>query len=137
MAERHAAVGECLSALEAQWAPNRDERFAGFPSVEAPPVILGVNSRRLASLAGERTSGVNVRWNHPDRAAILASAITASRGRPGWWTTFGVGTMGRGALRSRPPAAHRVAAEGVDRLILAWPEPPSTTEIERGGRRLG
>jgi hypothetical protein len=35
------------------------------------------------------------------------------------------------------PLRTGLAAEGVDRLILAWPEPPSTTEIERGGRRLG
>jgi alkanesulfonate monooxygenase SsuD/methylene tetrahydromethanopterin reductase-like flavin-dependent oxidoreductase (luciferase family) len=136
MAARHAAVGECLSELDAQWAPDRHERFAGFPAVEAPPVILGVNSGRLAALAGERTNGVNVRWSHPDRAAILASAIMARGERTGWWTTSVWAPWDVALCDPDHPLRAELAAEGVDRLILAWSDPPSAAEIERGGRRL-
>lgn len=136
MAERHATVGECLSALEAQWSAGRDGGFAGFPRLEPPPVILGVNSRRLASLAGERANGVNVRWNHPDRGGILAAATAARPRQDGWWTTSVWAPWDEALCDPDHPLRTELAAEGVDRLILAWSEPPAAAEVERGGRRL-
>lgn len=133
---RHRAVDECLSALRAQWAPDRDERYDGFPRAEAPPVIIGVNSRRLATLAGAGADGVNVRWNHPDRAGILAAAITARGDRAGWWTTSVWAPWDESLCDPDHPQRRALAAEGVDRLVLAWSTPPPLAAIERGGRRL-
>ena len=72
---RHGAVAEQIAAL-------REATDA--------PVIVGVNTVRLARLAGELADGVNVRLDHP-RAAELLDAATETAGGRGMersaWTT--------------------------------------------------
>ena len=53
LATRHGRVQQVLDLAAAQWAPDRDERFATFPSPTPPPSrIVGVNSVRLSRIAG-------------------------------------------------------------------------------------
>jgi hypothetical protein len=113
---------------------------AGFlRPVPRPPTLLGVNSVALARLAGARTDGVNVRWSHPARRAILEAARQgrAARGNhDGPWTTSVWAPWDADLTDPSHPLRHELAAEGVDRLVLMWMEPPATAEIERAGRHL-
>ena len=61
---------------------NRDEKFATFPLPQDPiPRILGVNSVALATLAGKRCDGVNIRASHERRSEILQASRQAASER--------------------------------------------------------
>lgn len=96
IAERHAAVIEQIRLL-------RD-----LP--EAMPIIVGVNSARLATIAGGIADGINVRMTNERAGEFVDAARTAAAGRPfeisGW--TF------------EEPEAVKAQAEdlGLDRLVL-------------------
>jgi alkanesulfonate monooxygenase SsuD/methylene tetrahydromethanopterin reductase-like flavin-dependent oxidoreductase (luciferase family) len=78
MAERHAALVRVLDVLDDMWSPNRREVFDTFPLPSPrPPVVLGVNSTALATIAGERTNGVNIRASNETAPDILRTAIDA------------------------------------------------------------
>jgi alkanesulfonate monooxygenase SsuD/methylene tetrahydromethanopterin reductase-like flavin-dependent oxidoreductase (luciferase family) len=74
IADRHAAVIEQIRVIRA------------LP--EAIPVIVGVNSVRLAALAGRIADGINVRIAHPRAAEFVKAAREAAADRPfevsGW-----------------------------------------------------
>jgi alkanesulfonate monooxygenase SsuD/methylene tetrahydromethanopterin reductase-like flavin-dependent oxidoreductase (luciferase family) len=65
LADRHAAVVEQIQLVRA------------LP--ESIPIIVGVNSVRLATLAGQLADGINVRIAH-ERAAVFAAAARAAAG---------------------------------------------------------
>jgi alkanesulfonate monooxygenase SsuD/methylene tetrahydromethanopterin reductase-like flavin-dependent oxidoreductase (luciferase family) len=132
VADRHARVTNTLELLDAMWAEQRDDRWAGFPRpVPRPPVIVGVNSRALARLAGARTEGINVRANHPDLEGIIAAGQEAHTRRPGPWSTS-VWTPWDDALLDGAHESRRsYATLGVDRLVLVWFTAPDLTAIER------
>jgi alkanesulfonate monooxygenase SsuD/methylene tetrahydromethanopterin reductase-like flavin-dependent oxidoreductase (luciferase family) len=137
LVDRHQHLLEVLDELARFWG---DGAAAGFlRPVPRPPTLLGVNSVALARLAGARTHGVNVRWSHPARAAILEAARQGRATReihPGVWTTSVWLPWDADLTDPSHPLRHELAAEGVDRLVLMWMEPPATAEIERAGRHL-
>jgi alkanesulfonate monooxygenase SsuD/methylene tetrahydromethanopterin reductase-like flavin-dependent oxidoreductase (luciferase family) len=137
IADRHQHVLDTLDALDRQWSAAPGPPFEGFPRPEPrPPTLLGVNSRRLAALAGARTDGVNVRWNHPDRAGILATAVEARGQRDGWWTTSVWTPWDVELARADHALRRELEAEGVDRLIVMWVDPPPLEEIAAAGAEL-
>ena len=114
MSQRHQRLVETVGFLREVWAPDRDEKYAGFPRpVPLPPMVLGVNSEGLARVAGEMFDGVNVRADHPQRAAVLRAARDARGGRVG----FDVSVW----MWLEPDASFDFAdleAEGVNRVVL-------------------
>jgi alkanesulfonate monooxygenase SsuD/methylene tetrahydromethanopterin reductase-like flavin-dependent oxidoreductase (luciferase family) len=124
LAERHARLEHALDELDRFWSRDRPESLATFalPS-SPPPVIVGVNSERLARIAGARAAGINVRASHDHLAAIITSAEAARReaGRTHlpWdcsvWTWFDPAL-----LDPEHPDRVRWASLGVGRLVLVW-----------------
>lgn len=74
------------------------------------PIVVGVNSVELATLAGRVADGVNVRMSHRRAADLVAAARSAAGDRPfdvsGW------------AFLDDPDAHGHAADLGLDRLIL-------------------
>ncbi len=93
---RHAAVVEQIEVLR---------------TVEAMPVIVGVNSSELAAIAGTHADGVNVRLSSPAADRYVAVARDAAHGRPfeatGW------------ADIDDHTSRERAETLGLDRLVLA------------------
>lgn len=76
VAERHAALELTLDVLDEMWSTNRADKYATFPLPRPrPPVVLGVNSERLARIAGRRTQGVNVRATSEQARNIVTAFI--------------------------------------------------------------
>lgn len=131
LADRHAALVDALDLLDAIWRPDRDARFDGFALPEVrPPVVLGVNSEALATIAGRRADGVNVRRSDPNAADLVRAARRAhadagrtSRFEASMWTLWNADLLDAGH-----PDRRASAAMGIDRLILTALEPidPST-----------
>lgn len=73
MADRHAAVVDQIERLRA---------------VDGLPIMVGVNSTELATIAGTHADGVNVRLSSPAAGEHIAAARAAARDRPfeatGW-----------------------------------------------------
>lgn len=93
---RHAAVIEQIEVLR---------------TVEAMPIIVGVNSAELAAIAGTHADGVNVRLSSPAAEHYLTVARDAAHGRPfeaGGWADI-----------DDHPARARAETLGLDRLVLA------------------
>ena len=132
VAERHARVANTIELIDAMWAEPRDDRWAGFPRpVPRPPVIVGVNSRALARLAGARTDGLNIRAQHPDLEGIIAAGRQAHSGRPGPWSTSVWIPWDDALVDDAHESRRRFSALGVDRLVLVWFTGPDLTSIER------
>jgi alkanesulfonate monooxygenase SsuD/methylene tetrahydromethanopterin reductase-like flavin-dependent oxidoreductase (luciferase family) len=140
LVDRHQRVIDALDLLDNQWAAPQPERWNGFArATPRPPVLLGVNSRPLARLAGARTEGVNVRWNHHDRAGLIAAAVDARDARatqPSTWTSSVWAPWEAALCDLSHPLRRELAAEGTDRLILLCSAPPDVDEIRRAGRYL-
>lgn len=102
--ERHDAVVEQIRQVRAA------EDHAGHV-----PVIVGVNSERLARIAGQYADGVNIRLSSPHAARYLQAARDAAGDRPfetsGWANARDLASQER---------AHEL---GIDRLILCYFEP--------------
>ena len=130
MAERHRHLGDTLDLLEEMWSPARDsEKWMGFALPDpAPPVILGVNSTRLARIAGQRTNGVNVRAHNTDRREVIAAAHDAKSANLRPWTTSVWCSWDDALLDPSHPLRLELEADGVDRLILSW-FPPVDAEV--------
>ncbi|HEY7628424.1 MAG TPA: LLM class flavin-dependent oxidoreductase, partial [Ilumatobacteraceae bacterium] len=94
--DRHAAVIEQIRHVRAYKEPT--------------PIIVGVNSVKLATLAGQHADGINVRITHERAADIVRAAREAAGERPfevSAWTFDGVDDVAAEAQRL-----------GLDRLIL-------------------
>ncbi len=83
LAERHTLLVETLDVLDALWDPNRNTDYDGFPRPlpHAPKRIIGVNSERLAALAGRRADGVNVRASHEGAEVLIQTAQREAQAR--------------------------------------------------------
>jgi alkanesulfonate monooxygenase SsuD/methylene tetrahydromethanopterin reductase-like flavin-dependent oxidoreductase (luciferase family) len=119
---RHKHMIDVLDLCDAQWDPQRDAKWAGFPLPSPPPpVLLGVNSVALAQVAGERCDAVNVRLEHPRigeffEAARAARANSSRAGTPlilNAWTH-----LRAGSLDPDGEAHRRIAELDGDGLIL-------------------
>ena len=118
MADRHDRLAEVVETMKSIWSSERHESFAGFPRPHvAPPIIVGVNSLALARRAGQMTDGVNTRFNHPDRAALLQAAIDASEHRADFDTSVWSWFLPEFADPEHP-FHQELVAEGVTRLIM-------------------
>ena len=102
--ERHDVVIEQIARVRAA------ESHAGHV-----PVIVGVNSERLARIAGQHADGVNIRLSSPHAARYIAAARDTAGDRPfetsGWANARDLASQER---------AHEL---GIDRLILCYFEP--------------
>lgn len=122
VAQRHQNLITTLDELDRLWAPDRDDELATFPLPDPrPPVVIGVNGVALATIAGSRCDGLNVRASHPDLEPILIAAqeARAAAGRdPAPWDAS-VWTMWDESLLD-PAHLERVRWEqlGVSRLVL-------------------
>lgn len=118
MALRHERLLSTVETMRHIWSDERGEEFVGFPRPSAPPrIIAGVNSYGLAELAGKNLDGVNIRFNHDERAQILQAAVNASGGRK----DFDVSVWSPFVAEYADPdhAFHKeLLAEGVTRLVL-------------------
>ncbi len=137
MAARHERLLAQLDLLDEVWAVDRDDRWNGFarPAVR-PPTLLGVNSVRLARLAGARTNGVNVRANHDRLGELLdaaqqarAAAVEDGSAAAGPWTTSVWARWDRSLLDPDDPQRRRFAALGVDRLVLVCLSPDEVRDV--------
>lgn len=100
LADRHAAVIRQIEVLR---------------GIEPMPIVVGVNSRELATIAGTYADGVNVRLSSPNAETYLDAARQAAGDRPfdcsGW--------AGNHDLAAQEKA-HRL---GLDRLVISRLEP--------------
>lgn len=129
MAQRHQRLLDSIETLRAVWSTDRDDAFRGFPRPHVVPrIIAGTNSTELAALAGQHLDGVNTRFNHPQRAAIIQAARDAR-------TTdddFDISVWAPFVAEYADPAhpLHReLVHEGVTRLILFESGTPSPEKI--------
>ncbi|MGD9703305.1 MAG: LLM class flavin-dependent oxidoreductase [Acidimicrobiia bacterium] len=139
MADRHAAVDDTLDLLDALWSVDRDPEHAGFPIADPrPPIIMGVSSEPLAMLAGRRCDGINVRAEHANAPDLLAAARAARAEadpagvRP--WTVTASIFFDEGLFDPEHPERLRMAALGVDRLVIVCLQPPEPDLFSRAGR---
>ena len=135
MDARHARVVETLDVLDRWWGDHRPDALATFPLPRPrPPVILGVNSARLATLAGERVDGINVRGEHPrlDQLLDAADAGRAADGRADEpWDCSVWAFWDEALLDPEAPQRLRWAAAGVKRLVLVWLTPHDSAALAR------
>ena len=136
MADRHNRLVDVVDTMRSIWATDRDERFVGFPRpVKQPPIIVGVNSVALAIRSGQMTDGVNTRFNHPERATLLAAARDASGNRSDFdssvWSWFEPEYAD-----AEHPFHKELAAEGVTRLIMFQRGAPDVAAIASTAKYL-
>ncbi|ORB84200.1 hypothetical protein B1987_10795 [Mycobacterium kansasii] len=119
---RHRRVVEVLDLCHVLWDPHRSDKWMGFPLPSPPPpILLGVNSVALATIAGARCDGVNVRLDHPRigeifDAARRARAESANAGAP--FDISATTPMNEAALDPDGKAQRRLEELGGHRLIL-------------------
>ena len=89
----------------------------------------------LAVRSGQKTDGVNTRFNHPERAALLAAAREASGNRPGFdlsvWSWFEPEYAD-----ADHPFHKELTADGVTRLIMLQRGAPDVAAIEATAKYL-
>ena len=116
--ERHARVEQLLDLTDQMWRADRVDEFGTFPQPEPrPPRIVGVNSVRLAEIAGRRAEGVNVAWDHPRRDEFLDVARAAAVGRNFQLTAWV--PWSPDLLDPGHPTRVQMDDRGLDRVILA------------------
>jgi alkanesulfonate monooxygenase SsuD/methylene tetrahydromethanopterin reductase-like flavin-dependent oxidoreductase (luciferase family) len=135
MSARHERLLENIAVMRDIWAHDRHESFVGFPRpLQEPPIIVGVNSLGLAALAGKHFDGVNTRFNHPQRAELIAAAKHAHSG-----TSFDVSVWSPFVPEYADPEHpfHKeLVADGVTRLIMFDYGAPHVETIEKTRRYL-
>lgn len=136
MAARHQRLLENIAVMKSIWAHDRDESFAGFPRpTQQPPIIVGVNSVELATMAGKHFDGINTRFNHPQRAELIAAAKDAAGPTSpldiSVWSPF----VPEYADPSHP-FHQELQTDGVTRLIMFDVGAPHLETIEKTRRYL-
>lgn len=121
IARRHVRLAAALDELDRLWDPRRPAELATFPIPEPrPPVVLGVNSEPLATIAGDRCDGMNVRGDHPDLVALVSAARRArdASARTTPWELSVWAHWDDALADPAHPDRRRWAELGVDRLIM-------------------
>jgi alkanesulfonate monooxygenase SsuD/methylene tetrahydromethanopterin reductase-like flavin-dependent oxidoreductase (luciferase family) len=145
LTERHDRVVVALDLIDAMFDPDRPAHFATFPLPHhRPTTLLGVNSVRLATIAGARAGGINVWWSHPRRDEFLAASDAAHASRAADESTgSSPPTASQSFLRTAyewwddalfdpgHPARLAMADAGIHRLILAEIGAPDPGAIAR------
>lgn len=123
--ERHRRVVDVIDLARRMWSSGRADDLGTFPLPSpAPSLIVGVNSVRLARLAGRHADGINVQWNKPRRDEFLAAADAEAGDRPFVRTAYH--RYDEGLLDADHPTRREMAARRVDRLVLAHLGPTLT-----------
>lgn len=118
LAGRHARVEQVLDLVDAQWSPDREDRFATFPHPHPRPItIVAANSVRLSRIAGRRADGINVQWRVPRRDEFLAAADGEAGSRPFLRTVYT--SYAPELLDPEHPERRAMAERRIDRLVLA------------------
>ncbi len=114
--DRHDRVIEVLSLADRMWNSNVDDFDTFLQPPHRPVVILGVNSVRLATIAGNQADGVNIAWNHPRRQEFIDATLAACGSRRFELTTYLPWSPELEDPESR--IRHEMEAVGISRLIL-------------------
>ena len=118
---RHARLTDTLDVLARMYDPDRPPELATFPRPRRPmPIVLGANSPALAALAGRRTDGINVAWEHPRRDELLAVAVEA-RGPRGGFELSAWRMWSAELLDADHPERRAMEAAHLDRIVLVVP----------------
>ena len=148
-AERARRVAEAAQLLKLLWAggaPSFAGRYytldhaAGFLRAEPPPpIIVGAFGRRMARIAGRYADGLNTQALHPDLRAMIATAreARAAVGRdPATLMVTVFAGLSERMLRPDSADRQRLAALGVERLILLLEPPYPAAQIQAAGALL-
>lgn len=140
LAARHHRLAAALDELDRLWDPERPVESSGYPMPRPrPPIIVGVNSIPLARLAGARTDGINVRWNHEQLDELVEAAIEARHeaGREGPPPSLSVWAPWNEELADPDhPERRRWHRLGINRLVLQCASGHDVAAIERVGQRI-
>jgi alkanesulfonate monooxygenase SsuD/methylene tetrahydromethanopterin reductase-like flavin-dependent oxidoreductase (luciferase family) len=118
LATRHRRVAEVVALADAQWRPDREERYATFPLPHPrPTVLVGANSVALSQLAGRTADGINVVWRHPRCAELIDAAREAAGERSFLVTAYA--SFDPDLLDPSHPERIAMRDAGVGRLVLA------------------
>ena len=110
-AQEHEALGIPLAASIEDRHQRVIDQIAALRGETDAPIIVGVNTVRLARIAGRLADGVNVRLGHERAAEFLEAAAEEAAGRDlelSAWTS-----------EDSPAARQRAAELQLDRLIIA------------------
>lgn len=137
MAQRHERLREVVGIMRGIWSHDRHESFDGFPRPDVEPrIIVGTNSAALARIAGQIGNGVNTRFDHPQRASLLAEAADAHEGGGDFDVTVWSWFEPEYADADHP--FHReLVSEGVTRLVMFHRDAPDLARIRSVSRYLG
>jgi alkanesulfonate monooxygenase SsuD/methylene tetrahydromethanopterin reductase-like flavin-dependent oxidoreductase (luciferase family) len=128
--ERREIVADTVRFLRALWAGDRDVegRYARLDDAQGiacpevvPPIIVGANGPRMATLAGSFADGVNLHSWEADLEGLADVARDAARAAGNDHFTVTVeAPIGDSWLD--PGSSQRTLLDriGVDRLVLAW-----------------
>lgn len=135
MAERHDRLVEVVGEVRRILSPGRGPEFEGFPAMDSHVrTVVGVNSPALARRAGEHFDGINVRFNHPDRAEFVRVATEAADGRPfdvSVWDFFSPAMCD-----ADHPANAAFRSIGIDHVILLVQGAPDPAVVAGCARML-
>ena len=140
LAERHRRLEDALDEVDRLWAADRPAGTATFATPEPrPPIVLGVNSAALATVAGRRCDGVNVRGDHSALEQILRAATDAraESGRAGRaWQSSVWAMWDPGLLDPEHPDVRRWSSLGVTRLVMVFLGPHDPTVLRSAAEPL-
>ncbi|MCU1359087.1 MAG: hypothetical protein JWN99_376 [Ilumatobacteraceae bacterium] len=137
VAKRHIRLEAALDEIDRLWSPDRPAELAAFPvAMPRPPVILGVNSPALATIAGARCDGMNTRASHADVQGLIDAALVARERRADTadLPPFDISVWAHWDDALADPGhtdRMRWASMGVNRLILVWLKPHDPAAIAR------
>jgi alkanesulfonate monooxygenase SsuD/methylene tetrahydromethanopterin reductase-like flavin-dependent oxidoreductase (luciferase family) len=127
-AGRRRAVAATVAAIRSTW-----DTPGYLRPVPPPPILLGGFGPKMAALAGRVADGFNTQAGHPDLERLIGAAREAHRGRPGSFEISTFAGLSRRWLDPAGPERRRLAAAGVDRLIMLVPPPFDPGMIAAGG----
>lgn len=137
-AERRAAVEAAVATLRRTWTGTSGSVTGYRRPDPPPPILIGGFGAKMAELAGRVGDGLNTQAGHADLGQLVGIARRAhsAAGRdPGRFLVTVFAGLDRRWLKDGSSDRQRLAALGVDRLILLV-RPPYVTELKAaGGRR--
>ena len=124
------------SSFAGRWASFDDARGVGTPNPPCP-IVVGANGPKMARLAGLLAEGVNVHSFEADVEGLLAVAQAAAEeaGRVEF-TASVEAPLEPAWVDPDGPARRRLAAAGVDEVVLAWRAGLGLAAIDEAGRHL-
>jgi alkanesulfonate monooxygenase SsuD/methylene tetrahydromethanopterin reductase-like flavin-dependent oxidoreductase (luciferase family) len=143
---RRQMVADTIGFLRALWSGAEEYVGAavGFRDVEGvlmpdppPPILVGANGPRMATLAGEWADGVNVHEFTPDAPGLLKIARDAATaaGRSSFALTV-ESPFTDPWLDAASDERGQMEALGVSRVMLRWSSDLGVPAIVRAGRLL-